>query len=105
MKFSEYFVIFSPIVSFGKKDKNPLIHISVIYNNSVSLFIKDNAGGIPEEIMHKIFESYFMTKSAGKGTGLVLYVSKLIIEENMKGELFIRNVKEGAQFEIRISLK
>ncbi len=49
--------------------------------NNVVLSIKDNAGGVPEEIRDSIFESFFTTKPPGSGTGLGLYISKMIVEK------------------------
>ena len=64
--------------------------------------IADNAGGIPEEIMGKIFEPYFTTKEPDKGTGVGLYMSKTIIEKSMNGSLTARNSAEGAEFRIEV---
>jgi len=58
-------------------------------NGEVILLIKDTAGGIPEELKNKIFDSRFTTKA--KGSGLGLYMSKVIIEEHMQGELSVSN--------------
>ena len=62
--------------------------------------ITDNAGGVREEIMDKIFDPYFTTKELGKGTGVGLFMSKTIIEKNMGGRFTVRNVDGGAEFRI-----
>jgi len=67
--------------------------------------IKDNAGGIPQDVIKRIFEPYYTTKEQGKGTGLGLYMSKMIIEDNMKGRLRVDNVEDGAMFIIEIEVQ
>jgi len=69
-------------------------------DDSVVLNINDNAGGIKKEHMHRIFDPYFTTKHKSMGTGLGLYISKMIIEKNMNGTLSVGNTKEGATFSI-----
>ncbi|RUM66040.1 MAG: hypothetical protein DSZ05_05025 [Sulfurospirillum sp.] len=62
--------------------------------------VKDNGGGVPKHLSERIFEPYFTTKSQGEGTGLGLYMSKVIIEKNMGGRLEVENSAEGAVFTI-----
>lgn len=73
--------------------------------DKVVIVFSDNAGGIPEEIIARIFEPYFTTKFASQGTGLGLYMSKNIIEANMHGHLSVRNIPGGAQFTIELNSK
>ncbi len=65
-----------------------------------SIIIEDNAGGINTQILNRIFEPYFTTKEQGKGTGMGLYMSKVIIEQNIGGKLTVVNVDNGARFTI-----
>ena len=63
--------------------------------------VEDNAGGIEKDNLELIFEPYFSTKKS-QGTGLGLYMSKMIIEKNMQGHLSVKNGKNGAIFTIFI---
>jgi signal transduction histidine kinase/DNA-binding response OmpR family regulator len=60
-------------------------------NENVIINIKDNAGGIPKDILAKIFEPYFTTKHKSQGTGLGLYMTHKMIIEHMKGEIEVIN--------------
>lgn len=71
-------------------------------DNCNRVTIKDSAGGIPKEVIERIFEPYFTTKEQGKGTGLGLYMSKMIIEDNMSGQLKVENIDDGALFTIEL---
>lgn len=64
--------------------------IRITWQKSV-LTVQDNGGGISPDLVDRVFEPYFTTKPYGKGTGLGLYMSKLIIEQGFKGQLQIEN--------------
>jgi len=81
-----------------KKIQNPII---IIESDNYILKVRDNAGGVPENIIDKVFNPYFSTKSLN-GTGLGLYMSKIIIEEHCGGSLRVYNDAEGAVFEIEL---
>ncbi|WP_456323102.1 response regulator [Hydrogenimonas sp.] len=89
-----------------RKIKNPKIEIEVsLDEENVTIEIKDNGGGVPVEIIDRIFEPYFTTKEEGKGTGIGLYMSKVIIEKNMGGGVGVRNEENGALFWIKLPYK
>lgn len=64
--------------------------------------IRDNGGGVSDSIIEKIFDPYFTTRE--KGTGIGLYMSKMIIETNMNGRIEVRNIGAGAEFRIAMPL-
>jgi PAS domain S-box-containing protein len=84
------------IISLFKDDKN------------IKITIKDNAGGIPENIKEKIFDPYFTTKHQSQGTGLGLFMSAQIIKTNFDGTISVDNTTDengfGACFEISFPL-
>jgi PAS domain S-box-containing protein len=81
-------------------------------NNKVEISFKDNAKGIPKEILPKVFDPYFTTKYKEKGTGLGLYMTYKIITEGMIGKIKVGNIKykynnqnhTGAEFNILLPL-
>jgi signal transduction histidine kinase len=66
--------------------------------------IEDNGGGISEKDIGRVFDPYFTTKEQTGGTGLGLYIAKIIIEQSMEGKLFVVNIREGARFTVIIPL-
>ncbi|MEA3290076.1 MAG: ATP-binding protein [Campylobacterota bacterium] len=68
------------------------VHISSMEDNhNHIIFIQDNAGGIPKDIIEKVFDPYFTTKHQSQGTGIGLYMSKDIIEKHMNGSISVKN--------------
>ncbi len=69
---------------------------------SVYIEISDNGNGIDEDIIEKVFDPYFSTKSEKEGTGLGLYMSKIIINDHCGGSLKVKNTDQGAVFTIQL---
>ncbi|MBF0608669.1 MAG: response regulator [Magnetococcales bacterium] len=67
--------------------------------DTVKIHIKDNGGGIPNDILDRLFDPFFTTKGSN-GTGVGLYMSKMIIESNIGGKLYAQNIDNGAMFTI-----
>ncbi|BDY13787.1 FIST N-terminal domain-containing protein [Hydrogenimonas cancrithermarum] len=87
-----------------RKVETPLIKVEVKYNNKININVRDNAGGIDSEIIDKIFEPYFTTKYQARGTGLGLYMSKMIVEKRLNGKISARNTRRGASFWIELPI-
>ncbi|BCS55509.1 PAS domain S-box protein [Geobacter sp. SVR] len=84
----------------ARKVEQPRVMAKIFRTEGRSvLTISDNAGGIPENIIEKIFDPYFTTKGPDKGTGLGLFMSKNIMS-NMNGSLSVRNSGDGAEFRL-----
>ena len=64
----------------------------------ITMEIEDNAGGIVDSNVDKIFDPYFTTKKQIGGTGLGLYIAHIIIEHNMHGKMTVSNTHRGAKF-------
>ena len=95
-----------------QKEKRRLLFIdTTIENDFAYIKIKDNASGIPDDIMPRVFEAYFTTKNDEEGTGIGLYMSKQIVE-GMDGQIEASNESfeyenehyKGAQFTIKLPL-
>lgn len=92
--------------AFDDEQKGKFVKVSCSSNSDdVCITIEDNAGGIDEEIIDKIFDLYFSTKKQKNGTGLGLYVSKIIICEHLHGNISVKNKDAGAVFEILLPLE
>ncbi|WP_321469082.1 HAMP domain-containing sensor histidine kinase [Halarcobacter sp.] len=86
-----------------KKIEDSWIKISlIIKSNKILITIEDNAKGIEEVNIAKIFDPYFTTKHQSQGTGLGLYMSKTIIEKHLGGSLSVKNSENGALFTIEL---
>ena len=80
-------------------------------NGNINIEIKDNAGGVPDSIVNKIFEPYFTTKHKSQGTGLGLYMAHNIVNK-MNGRVYVSNTQfefkkiqyKGAAFTIELPL-
>ncbi|MDY0237257.1 MAG: HAMP domain-containing sensor histidine kinase [Campylobacterales bacterium] len=87
----------------SRKIEDPTISISIKSGKKYTLIrIEDNAGGIDPRNIDRIFEPYFTTKHAKQGTGIGLYMTKVIIENNMQGFVSVKNIEKGARFTIKI---
>lgn len=89
------------IIASGKKNGRISIRLESD-ENVVRLSIQDNGGGIKIEPIERIFEPYISSKEQNEGTGIGLYMAKLIIEKSMRGKLDVRNENEGAIFTIEL---
>ncbi|MDA7817499.1 PAS domain-containing protein [Sulfurimonas sp.] len=87
------------IISSNTNAKEINVKVFQKENNAI-IEIEDKAGGIPDTVIEKVFEPYFTTKEEGKGTGIGLYMSKVIIDKHMNGTLSVKNTDSGALFSI-----
>ena len=108
-------IIKNSLDAFEENDyKNKFVFIDIYKENqTLILKIKDNANGIKEDIINRIFEPYFTTKHKNQGTGIGLYMSTEIIKKHMNGKLSVSNQEyvyndikcKGAQFVIELPIK
>ncbi len=87
------------------RQPHPAIRIHAVKAGDIArIDVEDNGIGIDPAILTRIYEPYFTTKEEGKGTGIGLYMSKMIIENNMNGHLEASTLPEGARFTITLPL-
>ncbi len=78
------------------------ICVKSVFNLHISVNITDNGGGATKEVLEKMFEPYFTTKFKSEGTGIGLYMSKMIIEKSLCGKIFAENTKDGLKMSIEV---
>ena len=85
------------------KISNPkIVFGNILENNILTIIVEDNALGIKEENIKRIFEPYFTTKYKSKGTGVGLYIAKMILQNSLYGDLSVENINDGARFKIKL---
>lgn len=67
--------------------------------------VKDNGGGADDDVLQKAFDPYFTTKEEGKGTGIGLYMAKMIVEKNMDGWIDAVNENGGLKVTVKLPLR
>lgn len=88
----------------GETDFSNTIKVIITHDQkSIILEVSDNGCGIPEDLMPRIFNPYFTTKGSASGSGLGLYMSKMIVEKDMNGSLVAENTGTGAKFLIKLN--
>jgi len=86
-----------------RKVTDPVIRIRLFGEEGRAVVtVSDNAGGIPDAFLGKIFDPYFTTKKEGKGSGLGLFMAKTIIEKHLGGRVAARNTGAGAEFRVEV---
>jgi len=88
-----------------EESKRGKIYInSYLKDKAFFIDIQDNGGGVNPLHIHNIFDPYFTTKDESSGTGLGLYILKLIVEDSLNGKITVKNVKGGALFRLQLPL-
>jgi len=89
----------------GNSIEKPQVTVALLHiDDKIEICIQDNGGGIADNIMDRIFEPYFTTKFKSDGTGVGLYMSKMIIEDSIGGELVLKNQDNGVLASLILSL-
>ncbi|MFX4242161.1 sensor histidine kinase [Aliarcobacter butzleri] len=97
-------ILSNAIEIFNERNiKNKLLNIS-IYEDEKNIFIsiEDNASGIDKNNLDKLFDPYFTTKHKTGGTGMGLYISKIIMMNSFNGDIKVENSSLGAKFILNI---
>lgn len=94
-------LISNSLDAFGKNKQNKIQIDMDLVDNFVKILYKDNAGGIKVEPVEKVFE-YFVSTKEKDGSGIGLAITKLLIEDKLGGSIGVKNIDDGAEFEILI---
>lgn len=94
--------IYATQKNLEKREIGEIVIDSYIKNNYLYILIEDSGKGIDKKDIKNIFNPYFTTKNKQHGTGLGLYILKLIVENSMNGKVIVENGKRGAIFTIKI---
>lgn len=93
-------------ITRGEPEKGRIdVQMTVNGDRAMIIDISDNGCGIPGEIAPRIFAHYFTTKEKSGGTGIGLYMSRMIVEESLEGHLRLVQGQEGATFRIELPLE
>lgn len=103
------------IINLINNSKDAFIHNSILLreisittkkeNSFAVIEVQDNAGGIAKDNLEKIFEPYFTTKHKSRGTGLGLFMSRMICEQGLGGTLDVKSKKNTTTFSIKIPVR
>ncbi|RXJ70290.1 hypothetical protein CRV08_01625 [Halarcobacter ebronensis] len=91
--------------AFAEQKHNEKPTVTINYKDTKDyqiIEVCDNAGGVPEKIIDKIFDPYFSTKENKNGTGIGLYMCKTILEKHCEGNITAKNIPDGVCFKIRV---
>lgn len=91
------------VMEYPSNTNNKTVEISIVSEiNSITLTVQDSGKGIPEHLLPKVFTPYFTTKGTASGTGIGLYMAKMIVEREMNGSINVTNTDKGALFIINL---